>query len=230
MLQTTATTVLAVLPMLCLVLAAVSSLPQCLLLLRTRDSAGLSGSAVVLAGVTESAWLSYSVLLHRTAVIPADVVYLLGALALLVAAARVAAVGAGAWLSGVAWTALLVASAAVGFLVGLRLLVMGELLAAAVVVEGVPQLVTALRAEALSGLSGGSQWLYLFGGVAWAAYGVLVGDRPFLSYGILQVLVVAPVLWRLHTWQATVPPVPAVTSTLLVPQRSPSPADERVHS
>jgi hypothetical protein len=89
-----------------------------------------------------------------------------------------ATVGAAAWVNG-----------------GTELL--GLVLAAAVLVNQVPQVWAALREDDLSGLAPAT-WLFaLADGALWGGYGLAAGDRAVVLYGVILISAACVILTRL---------------------------------
>jgi uncharacterized protein with PQ loop repeat len=75
---------------------------------------------------------------------------------------------------------------------------LGLALAFAVFVNQVPQVRAALRSDDLAGIAPAT-WLFaLADGLLWGTYGLAVGDRPVVLYGIVLVSSAATILIRLY--------------------------------
>ena len=175
------------------VLAVTQPVPQVVRTIRTRSIAGLSGSTTWLGLTINSAWVAYGVGRDLLPVAVLSGAYVAGYTTVGVlllrhgmrrgtGTAAVAAVGLAAFTLVAGWAAL------------------GTLLALAVGVQFVPQVVQAWRSADLSGLSAGTYWVCALDGAIWGAYGLVMVDLPLVLYGVVMLAVAVLVLVPRRRW------------------------------
>jgi uncharacterized protein with PQ loop repeat len=183
---------LSLLPLVAAILAVPQFLPQLARLRRTEETAGVSWSWAALTSVNNAAWAGYFAMSgFWTALVPAiSATVLAGALAVLLARhgdgvrRRPAALA-------LAWTALLIAAAALFGRAGL-----GTALIAAFLVQVTPSVWTAYRSDRTSGVAVGT-WLLICGELlCWGAFGVYRSDPRLIVLGATGVAASLLVLAR----------------------------------
>jgi uncharacterized protein with PQ loop repeat len=162
-------------------------LPQPLRLIRTGVPDGVSCIAAMNIALTELAWLLYGLI---EGLVPVWVV-------------SVPALPLGAWtvvllrrqitrrdllVSG-SWFAVIV----LGFVTG----TLAVILAASVLVNYGPQVLTAIRGHHLEGLAPVTWFLAFADAGLWGAYAVAVGDPALLGYCVILTACAATILWRI---------------------------------
>ena len=175
------------------VLACTQPVPQIIRLVRTRSVAGVSGPTNWLGLVINASWAAYGLARGLWPVAILSVAYVVGYLAvaaLLVRGGNRRGIGTGA-LAGVALAAL----TAVGGWVAL-----GTVLALAVLVQFLPQVVEAWTSDDLTGLAAGTYAVSALDGVVWGSYGVIASDGPLVLYGVIMCTVAALVLVPRARW------------------------------
>jgi hypothetical protein len=183
-------------------LAGVSALPQTLRLLRTRATAGLSGTAVTLAVVFDIAWIAYTLGRGRLGPATADIVYLASALLLAGAATRAGLIRRPSLRVGALAGAALAAVAIGGHVAGSGWVPLGLVLAAQQLVVATPTILTVWRADSLDGIAPATYALTILSAAFGGAYAVLVGDGPLLLWAVLATATSIPVLARYRWVQA----------------------------
>lgn len=176
------------------VLVAVTQpVPQVVRMVRTGSVAGVSGPTTWLGLVINAGWLAYGLGRGLPPVAVISGAYVLG----------YAAIGSllvhrgnsrGLAVAGAAATALTVLTFARGWTT------LGAVLAVAVGVQFLPQVVEAWRADDLTGLAPGTYAVAGVDGLVWGSYGVLVVDGPLMLYGLIMVAVAVLVLVPRRRW------------------------------
>ena len=153
-------------------------LPQPIRLMRTGVPDGVSPMAVMNIALTELAWLTYGLI---EGLVPVWVVSLpalpLGLWTVVLIRRQITRrdlLGSSVWL----------ATIALGWATG----ALAVVLAASVLVNYGPQVVTALRGHRLDGLAPATWWLALADAMLWGAYGLAVGDAASIGYCIVLTL------------------------------------------
>ena len=175
------------------VLALTQPVPQVVRVLRSRSIAGVSGPTTWMGFVINVGWLAYGAAEELPAVLVLSAAYVAGygVVGLLLVrhgnrsglAAATTVTCAGAALVAVAgWTAL------------------GVVLALAVGVQFLPQVVAAWRSDDLSGLAPGTYVVAAIDGLVWGSYGLVVGDVPLVLYGVVMMAVAVMVLVPCRRW------------------------------
>ena len=162
-------------------------LPQPIRLMRTGVPDGVSPMAVMNIALTELAWLSYGLI---EGLVPVWVVSLpalpLGLWTVVLIRRQITRrdlLGSGIWL----------ATIALGWATG----ALAVVLAASVLVNYGPQVVTSLRGHRLEGLAPATWWLALVDASLWGAYGFAVGDPALIGYCIILTASAVVILWRI---------------------------------
>lgn len=173
-------------------------LPQPLRLIRTGIPDGVSSIAVMNIALTELAWLLYGLIEGLVPVwavsLPALPLGLWTVLLLRHQITRRDVLVSGLWLFAIG----------VGFLTG----TLAVILAASVLVNYGPQVLTAVRGQDLEGLAPATWLLALADAGLWGAYGVAVGDPALLGYCVVLTLFSLVILWRI--WRTREEPVVAL--------------------
>ena len=163
-------------------------LPQPIRLMRTGVPDGVSPMAVMNIALTELAWLLYGLI---EGLVPVWVVSLpalpLGLWTVVLIRRQITRrdlLGSGIWL----------ATIALGWLTG----PLAVVLAASVLVNYGPQVVTALRGRRLDGLAPATWWLALADATLWGAYGIAVGDPALIGYCVVLTASALVILWRIR--------------------------------
>ncbi len=180
-----------------LVLAIVQPVPQVLRVLRGGRIAGVSGSTTWLGFALNAGWLAYGAAQGLLPLLVLSAVYAMGYGAvgiLLVSRGNRSGIGVAAVVA--AFGALLVVAAGWTAL--------GTVLALAVGVQFLPQVVEAWRGTDLSGLAPGTYVVAAVDGVVWGGYGLVIGDLPLVVYGVIMCSVAVLVLVPLHRWNRAV--------------------------
>jgi hypothetical protein len=183
---------LSLLPLIAAILAVPQFLPQLSLLRRTGETAGVSWSWAALTSVNNAAWAGYFAMSgFWTALVPAiSATALAGALAALLARSGDGVPRRPAALA-LAWTALLIAAAALFGRAGL-----GTALIAAFLVQVTPSIWTAYRSDRTTGIAVGT-WLLIFGELlCWGVFGVYRSDPRLIVLGATGVAASLLVLAR----------------------------------
>lgn len=170
-------------------------LPQPIRLMRTGVPDGVSPMAVMNIALTELAWLLYGLI---EGLVPVWVVSLpalpLGLWTVVLIRRQITArdlLGSGVWLAAIV----------LGWLTG----ALAVVLAASVLVNYGPQVVTAVRGHRLEGLAPATWWLALADASLWGAYGVAVGDPALVGYCVVLSASAAVILWRI--WRTRAEPL-----------------------
>lgn len=177
------------------VLALTQPVPQIVRVLRTRSVAGVSGATTWLGFTINAAWVTYGVARGLLPVALLSTAYVLGYLVvgvLLVRGGNRKGIGTGA-LVGVGLAAL----AVVGGWVAL-----GTVLALAVAVQFLPQVIEAWTSDDLTGLAPGTYVVSGLDGIVWGGFGLLVRDGPLVLYGVIMCSVAVAVLVPRSRWSA----------------------------
>lgn len=184
-----------VLTLVAVALAVTQPVPQVLRTIRTRSVAGVSGDTTWLGFAVNTAWVTYGVARGLIPVALLSLAYVagyavIGGLLLRNGVRRGIATGllAGAALGAVTATAGWAA--------------LGTVLAVAVGVQYLPQVIAAWRSDDLSGLAGGTYVVGAIDGVVWGAYGVVMVDAPLILYGVVMLSVATLVLVPRRRWAA----------------------------
>jgi uncharacterized protein with PQ loop repeat len=183
---------LSLLPLVAAILAVPQFLPQLARLRRTGETAGVSWSWAALTSVNNAAWAAYFAMSgFLTALVPAiSATVLAGALAVLLARRGDGVPRRPAALA-LAWTALLIAAAALFGRAGL-----GTGLIAAFLVQVTPSVWTAYRSDRTSGVAVGT-WLLICGELlCWGVFGVYRSDPRLIALGATGVAASLLVLAR----------------------------------
>lgn len=183
------------------VLAVTQPVPQVVRLLRTRSVAGVSGPTTWLGLTINSAWVAYGVGRGLLPVAVLSGAYVAGyatIAALLLLRGRRSGVGTG--LAAAAGLTLLTVVAGWA--------VLGTVLALAVGVQFVPQVVEAWRSDDLSGLAPGTYVVGALDGAIWGTYGLVVADVPLVLYGLVMSAVAVLVLVPRRRWARTAAAAP----------------------
>jgi uncharacterized protein with PQ loop repeat len=180
---------------LAVVLALTQPIPQVVRVLRTRSIAGVSGPTTWIGFTVNLAWVSYGV---ARGLLP--VALLSGAYVAGYVAVGVLLVRAGNR-RGVA-TGLLAAVALAGVAAAGGWVVLGTLLALAVLPQFLPQVVHAWTADDLTGLAAGTYVVAALDGMVWGGFGLLVADGPLVLYGAVMCAVAVAVLVPRYRWAA----------------------------
>jgi uncharacterized protein with PQ loop repeat len=163
-------------------------LPQPIRLMRTGVPDGVSPMAVMNIALTELAWLLYGLIEGLVPVwvvsVPALPLGLWTVVLIRQQITRRDLLGSGVWL----------ATIALGWLTGMLAVV----LAASVLVNYGPQVVTALRGRRLDGLAPATWWLALADATLWGAYGIAVGDPALIGYCVVLTASALVILWRIR--------------------------------
>jgi uncharacterized protein with PQ loop repeat len=184
---------LSLLPLVAAILAVPQFLPQLARLRRTGETAGVSWSWAALTSVNNAAWAGYFAMSgFWTALVPAiSATVLAGALAVLLARSGDGVPRRPAALA-LAWTALLIAAAALFGRAGL-----GTALIAAFLVQVTPSVWTAYRSDRTTGIAAGT-WLLICGELlCWGIFGVYRSDPRLIVLGATGVAASLLVLARL---------------------------------
>lgn len=162
-------------------------LPQPLRLIRSGVPDGVSCIAAMNIALTELAWLLYGLI---EGLVPVWVV-------------SVPALPLGAWTvvllrrqitqRDVLVSGLWLAAIALGFVTG----TLAVVLAASVLVNYGPQVLTAIRGQHLEGLAPATWFLAFADAGLWGAYAVAVGDPALLGYCVILTACAATILWRI---------------------------------
>jgi uncharacterized protein with PQ loop repeat len=187
------------------VLAVTQPVPQVVRLLRTRSVAGVSGPSTWLGLAVNSAWVAYGI---GRGLLP--VALLSGAYVAGYATIAVLLVGHGRR-SGIG-TGLAAALGLTLLTVVAGWAVLGTVLALAVGVQFVPQVVEAWRSDDLSGLAPGTYVVGAFDGAIWGAYGLVVADVPLVLYGLVMSAVAVLVLVPRRRWARTAAAMPVAAT------------------
>jgi hypothetical protein len=180
--QTAAVDATTVLPVLAAGFAVPQFVPQILKLRRTGDVAGLSAPWAVLTGVNNTAWAGYFAASHYWfALIPSTSAAVLGGCLGAMLSRRRTMTGR-TWAVVGAWTVALVVAA------GIDRRVLGATLAVAFLVQVVPAVAAAYRADRPTGIARGTWRLVLGETSCWAAFGGLTGDGPLSVLGVTGVV------------------------------------------
>lgn len=162
-------------------------LPQPLRLARTGVPNGVSGIAVMNIALTELAWLLYGLVEGLVPVWAVSVpAFPLGMWTVVLLRDRITrsdVMVSGLWLTAIV----------VGFATG----TLAVVLAASVVVNYGPQVLTALRGRHLEGLAPATWFLALADAGLWGAYGVAVGDPALMAYCVVMTVFALIILWRI---------------------------------
>jgi uncharacterized protein with PQ loop repeat len=163
--------------------------------MRTGVPDGVSPMAVMNIALTELAWLLYGLI---EGLVPVWVVSLpalpLGLWTVVLIRRQITArdlLGSGVWLAAIV----------LGWLTG----ALAVVLAASVLVNYGPQVVTAVRGHRLEGLAPATWWLALADASLWGAYGVAVGDPALVGYCVVLSASAAVILWRI--WRTRAEPL-----------------------
>jgi len=183
----------SILTAMALVLAVVQPVPQVLRVVRGGRIAGVSGPTTWLGFALNAGWLAYGAAQGLLPLLVLSAVYAAGYGTIgillvsrgnrsgIVPAVVVAAFGA-LLVVAVGWTAL------------------GTVLALAVGLQFLPQVVEAWRGTDLSGLAPGTYVVGAVDGVVWGGYGLVVGDVPLVLYGVIMCTVAGLVLLPVRRW------------------------------
>jgi len=177
------------------VLALTQPVPQVIRVLRTRSVAGVSGATTWLGFTINAAWVAYGVARGLLPVAVLSTAYVVGYLlvgVLLVRGGNPKGIGTGALVG-----AGLAGLAAVGGWVAL-----GTVLALAVAVQFLPQVVEAWTSDDLTGLAPGTYVVSGLDGIVWGGFGLLVSDGPLVLYGVIMCTVAVAVLVPRARWAA----------------------------
>lgn len=189
------------------VLAVTQPVPQVVRTLRTRSVAGVSGPTTWLGFTVNLGWMAYGIGRGLLPVALLSGAYVAGYVtigALLLrrgvrrgtGTAALAAVGLVALTVAAGWTAL------------------GTVLALAVGVQFVPQVVEAWRSDDLSGLAAGTYVVCAVDGAVWGTYGIVVADVPLMLYGAVMLAVAVLVLVPRRRWaRRNAAPAPLAATT-----------------
>jgi uncharacterized protein with PQ loop repeat len=162
-------------------------LPQPIRLVRTGIPNGVSAVAIMNIALTELAWLLYGLIEGLVPVwavsLPALPLGLWTVVLLRHQITRRDLAVSGVWLAAIA----------IGFLTG----TLAVILAASVVVNYGPQVLTAVRGRDLDGLAPATWMLALADAGLWGAYGVAVGDPALVGYCVVLTLFSLVILWRI---------------------------------
>ncbi len=185
------------------VLACTQPVPQIIRLVRTRSVAGVSGPTTWLGFAINVAWASYGIARGLLPVAVLSLAYVAGYVAVGVLLVRggnrrglVAGLAAGVGLAAL--------TAVAGWVV------LGTVLALAVLPQFLPQVVEAWTADDLTGLAPGTYVVGALDGVVWGGFGLLVADGPLVLYGVVMCSVAATVLVPRYRWSAGREPVVSV--------------------
>lgn len=184
------------------VLALTQPVPQIIRVLRTRSVAGVSGPTTWLGFTINLAWVAYGVARGLLPVAVLSTAYVAGYVAvgaLLVRGGNRRGIGTGLLAGGG-----LVGLTAVGGWVAL-----GTVLALAVAVQFLPQVIEAWTSDDLTGLAPGTYVVCGLDGIVWGGFGLLVGDGPLVLYGVIMCTVAVAVLVPRARWAARQRPVAA---------------------
>lgn len=162
--------------------------PQPVRLMRTGVPDGVSPMAVMNIALTELAWLLYGLIEDLVPVwvvsLPALPLGLWTVVLLRDQITRRDLVGSGVWLAAIV----------LAWFTGLLAVV----LAASVLVNYGPQVITAVRGRHLEGLAPATWWLALVDATLWGAYGLAVSDPALLGYCVVLAGSAAVILWRIR--------------------------------
>jgi len=174
--------------------------PQLGKLRRTGDTAGVSLATAALSCAAETGWTIYLTGVALWSAVPEAVVTFVVAAALVRALLRAGvpwrrpAAAAGAWLA-----TLLVAYVAGG------LGVLGALLSVTYAVQLAPAVWTAWRCAAPTGIAPTSWVVRLTQSALWGGYGLVRGDRPLVTLGLIGTAASAAVLARVAATRSLAP-------------------------
>jgi uncharacterized protein with PQ loop repeat len=184
--------VFSLLPLVAAILAVPQFLPQLARLRRTGETAGVSWSWAALTSINNAAWAGYFALSgFWTALVPAiSATVLAGTLAVLLVRHGAAVPRRPAALA-LAWTALLIAAAALSGRAGL-----GTALTAAFLLQVTPSVLAVYRADRATGVAAGT-WLLIFGELlCWGVFGIYKSDPRLIVLGATGVTASLLVLAR----------------------------------
>jgi hypothetical protein len=192
----------SLLPLVAAILAVPQFLPQLARLRRTGETAGVSWSWAALTSINNAAWAGYFALSgFWTALVPAISATVLAGLLAAMLARRGAGVRRRSVALALAWTALLIAAAALSGRAGL-----GTALTAAFLLQVTPSVWTAYRADRITGIATGT-WLLILGELAcWLAFGIYKSDPRLIVLGATGVAASLLVLARVAGPHASRPP------------------------
>jgi uncharacterized protein with PQ loop repeat len=177
------------------VLALTQPVPQIVRVVRTRSVAGVSGSTTWLGFTVNAAWVAYGVARDLVPVAVLSTAYVVGYLVVGVLLVR------GGNRKGIATGAVagagLAALTAVGGWVAL-----GTVLALAVAVQFLPQVIEAWTGDDLTGLAPGTYVVGGLDGIVWGGFGFVVSDGPLMLYGVIMFTVAVAVLVPRYRWAA----------------------------
>jgi uncharacterized protein with PQ loop repeat len=182
----------SLLPLVAAILAVPQFLPQLARLRRTGETAGVSWSWAALTSVNNAAWAGYFALSgFWTALVPAiSATVLAGALAVMLARRGAGFPRRPAALA-LAWTALLITAAGLSGRAGL-----GTALTVAFLLQVMPSVWTAYRADRTTGIATGT-WLLIFGELlCWGVFGIYQADPRLIVLGATGVAASLLVLAR----------------------------------
>jgi uncharacterized protein with PQ loop repeat len=184
--------VFSLLPLAAAVLAAPQFLPQLARLARTGETAGVSWSWAALTSINNAAWAGYFALSgFWTALVPAISATVLAGLLAVLLARCVGGFPRRAAALALVWAALLIAAAGLFGRTGL-----GTALTAAFLVQVMPSVWTAYRADHTTGISR-STWLLIFGELlCWGLFGIYESDPRLTVLGATGVAASLLVLAR----------------------------------
>lgn len=184
------------------VLALTQPVPQIVRVLRTRSVAGVSGPTTWLGFTINFAWVAYGVARGLLPVAVLSTAYVAGYVAvgaLLVRGGNRRGIG----------TCLLAGAGLVGLTAVGGWVALGTVLALAVAVQFLPQVVEAWTSDDLTGLAPGTYVVCGLDGMVWGGFGLLVGDGPLVLYGVIMCTVAVAVLVPRARWAARQHPVAA---------------------
>lgn len=191
----------SVLTLVAVALAVTQPIPQIVRTLRTRSVAGVSADTTWLGFAINAAWVAYGIDRGLAPVALLSLAYVAGYAViggLLLRGGVRRGIGTGL-LAGAALAAL---TAAAGWTA------LGTVLALAVGVQYLPQVLAAWSSDDLSGLAGGTYVVGAIDGVIWGAFGLVVADAPLVLYGVVMLSVATLVLVPRRRWAARNPTSP----------------------
>lgn len=175
-------------------MTAVGAWPQLHKLRRTGDTAGVSLSTATLSCSAETGWAIYLAGAGLWTAVPEAVVTLTVSVALTAALIRAGAMWLRPAAAAAGWLAALLVARAAG---GLHMI--GALLSITYAVQLSPAVWTAWRTSRPSGIAASSWVIRLTQSALWGGYGLLRGDRPLFTLGLIGTAASAAILARTAT-------------------------------
>ena len=164
--------------------------------LRRAGADGVSDASLTSWLAVNAGWVAYTFWVSLRAGLLSEACYLVGSATLVFQMRRNGDLGRRAVVYGAGVAAVYAAAAGAGTALPGGPQLLGDALDGSVLCYGIPALVVALRSRSVTGLSRTALAVTVLDAALALAYGVVINDRTYLLYGVLQQMLTLPILVR----------------------------------